>query len=300
MRLLRVAASAIASALLVVGVPWLLATTIGNPADHLPDLLAGDVNDQVILAAIAAVLWLAWAQFTVAFLVELVSAIRRTPMPARIPGVFTAQQGLARALVSGALLLLPMSISTVAPAAQAIAMTPAAAPPAPSPAAAAAPDSQATSATAAAARPQVPTRAVTVTADGARTWWDLAQAHLGDGSRWQHLWNLNQGRTQGDGTVLVSDRTVLTPGWTVLVPAPAQAAAAQTPAKTATDTAASGVEVTVRPGDTLSELAADRGGGDWTGVWQANAGRTEPGGDRLTDPDYIEPGWRITIPAPRH
>ena len=138
MRLLRVAASAIASALLVAGVPWLLATTIGNPADHLPDLLAGDVNDQVILAAIAAVLWLAWAQFTVAFLVELVSAIRRTPMPARIPGVFTAQQGLARALVSGALLLLPLSISTVAPAAQAIAMTPAAAPPAPSPAAAAA------------------------------------------------------------------------------------------------------------------------------------------------------------------
>ena len=271
MRLLRVAASAIASALLVAGVPWLLATTIGNPADHLPDLLAGDVNDQVILAAIAAVLWIAWAQFTVAFLVELVSAIRRTPMPARIPGVFTAQQGLARALVSGALLLLPLSISTVAPAAQAIAMTPAAAPPAPSPAAAAATGATTTSATAAAARPQIPTQAVTVTADGARTWWDLAQAHLGDGSRWQQLWNLNQGRTQADGTVLASDKTVLKPGWTVLVPAPA---------KTGTSTAGDGgVEVTVRPGDTLSELAADHGDRDWTSVWQANAGRTEPGGE---------------------
>ena len=45
-------------------------------------------------------------------------------MPARIPGVFAGQQGLARALVNGALLLLPITASTVAPAAQALAMTP--------------------------------------------------------------------------------------------------------------------------------------------------------------------------------
>ena len=45
-------------------------------------------------------------------------------MPRRIPGVFAGQQGLARALVSGALLLLPITASTVVPAAQAVAMTP--------------------------------------------------------------------------------------------------------------------------------------------------------------------------------
>ena len=39
-RLLRVLACALASALLVIGVPWLLTTTIGNPVDRLPDLLA--------------------------------------------------------------------------------------------------------------------------------------------------------------------------------------------------------------------------------------------------------------------
>ena len=123
MRALRSAASVVASLALLIGVPWLLSTTIGNPLDRLPDLLAGDVNDHVVLAALAAALYVAWAQFAVAFAVELVSAVRRTPMPRRIPGVFAGQQGLARALVSGALLLLPVTASTVVPAAQAVAMS---------------------------------------------------------------------------------------------------------------------------------------------------------------------------------
>ena len=115
MRALRSAASVALSLALLVGVPWLLSVTIGNPLDRVPDLLAGDVNDHVVLAALAAALYLAWAQFAVAFVVELVSAVRRTPMPRPIPGVFAGQQGLARALVSGALLLLPVAASTVCP-----------------------------------------------------------------------------------------------------------------------------------------------------------------------------------------
>lgn len=304
-RLLRVLACAVVSALLVIGVPWLLATTIGNPADRLPDLLAGDVNDQVILAAIAAVVWLAWAQFAVAFAVELVSALRRTPMPRRIPGVFAAQQGLARALVNGALMLLPLAVSTVAPAAQAIAMVPAAAPPASAAAVSAAASSGAVS-TPTTPRPQVLTQPVTVTADGARTWWDLAVQQLGDGARWRQLWELNQGRVQDDGTILVSNRTVLKPGWTVVVPAPDTATGDTVPGGgTPGDTrdgsgpvdGSGSVDVTVQPGDTLSELAADHGTGDWPLVWQANAGRAEPGGASFNDPDYVEPGWAITIPT---
>ena len=54
--------------------------------------------------------------------------------------------------------------------------------------------------------------------------------------------------------------------------------------------------MTVQPGDTLSEIAADHGVTDWTTVWPANAGRDEPDGDRFTDPDHIEPGWTVTIP----
>ena len=215
MRALRAAASAIASLALLIGVPWLLSSTIGNPLTRLPDLLAGDVNDHVVLAALAAVLYLAWAQFAVAFAVELISAVRRTPMPRRIPGVFAGQQGLARALVSGALLLLPITASTVVPAAQAVAMTPGYHPaaavvtelvPGPSGGPAATVASVAT-----------PTREVTLTSD-TRTWWDLASAHLGDGAAWRELWDLNQGRVQADGTVLTTERTVLQPGWTVVIP----------------------------------------------------------------------------------
>src|SRR6478735_9470486 len=177
MRALRSVAAITASLALLIGVPWLLSHTIGNPLARLPDLLAGDVNDHVVLAALAAVLYLAWAQFAVAFAVELISAVRRTPMPRRIPGVFAGQQGLARALVSSALLLLPITASTVVPAAQAVALStgyhPAAAVvtelvtgPSGGPAATVA--SVAT-----------PTREVTLTSD-TRTWWDLASAHLGD------------------------------------------------------------------------------------------------------------------------
>ena len=60
--------------------------------------------------------------------------------------------------------------------------------------------------------------------------------------------------------------------------------------------AATGSDVQVRPGDTLSQIAVDHGVGDWTPLWQVNADRAEPGGHRLADPDYIEPGWTVSIP----
>ena len=276
-RLPRVLASVVASSALLVGIPWLLASTIGNPLDRLPDLMAGDVTSQVILAAIATVVWVAWAQFAIAFGVELWSAIRRTPMPAPVPGLLAAQQGLARALISGALLMAPVTTTVIAPAAQAIALSP---PVMSSPVAVAAP--MVTDASASAAK--VPTRMVTVATDGGRSWWDLATTHLGDGTAWHQLWELNRGRTQHDGTVLLSDATPLRPGWTVLVPDPASAAG-------------STVDVVVEPGDTLARIAADHGQ-EWTELWEENSGRRQPGDARFSDPDYIEPGWTITIPAP--
>jgi len=212
---LRSLASSLAALALLAGVPWLLTATIGNPLDRLPDLLAGDVNDHVVLASLAAVVWLAWAQFAVAFGVEFVSAVRRTPMPARIPGVFAVQQGLARALINGALLLLPITVATVAPAGQALAMTASAAP------VAAAVTTSTVARDAGQAVPKVATETVTVTEGGARTWWDLAGAHLGDGAAWRQLWDLNHGRLQADGTTMSTERQALQPGWTILVPASA-------------------------------------------------------------------------------
>lgn len=281
--LLRFAASVVISLVLLVGVPVALRAIAGNPLDRLPDVLAGDMSSGVVLAVLVAVLWVAWAQFVVAFVVELVAALRRAPVPARIrlPG-FGVQQGLARALISGALLLAPVATTTIAPAAAVMAMPPAAA-------AAVAADSipgQASSVSA-------PAGAVlTLTSDGARTWWDLATEHLGDGTQWRQLWDVNAGRVQADGTVMQSATTPLQIGWTVQLPAgvsaPAAADGAAGPGKS---------DVTVEPGQTLSQIAEDHGQA-WQDLWSANSGRVQPDGGVLNDPDYVEPGWVITIPAP--
>ena len=291
-RVLRSLASTLMALALLVGVPWLLVVTIGNPLDRLPDLLAGDVNDHVVLATLAALVWLAWAQFAVAFIVEVISAVRRTPMPARIPGVFAAQQGLARALINGVLLLLPITVATVAPAGQALAMTAAAAPAA-APSVATSPAVHDLPRTA----PQVATETVTVTDGGARTWWDLAAEHLGDGAAWRQLWDLNRGRVQADGTTLSTERGVLQTGWTVLVPATTSAPSITAVTPTVTAPVVGGKEVTVQAGDTLSQIAVDHGVDDWTTLWQINADRAEPDGEQLRDPDYLEPGWQITVPT---
>ena len=291
-RILRSLASTLISVVLLAGVPWLLSVTIGNPLDRLPDLLAGDVSDQVVLAALATVVWLAWAQFLVAFLVEFISAVRRTPMPARIPGVFAVQQGLARALINGVLLLLPITVATVAPAGQALAMTATA-----TPAVVASVTTQAAVQDAGRAVPRVATETVTVTEGGARTWWDLAAEHLGDGAAWRQLWDLNHGRVLADGTTMSTERGVLQTGWTILVPASAATPQFTDVAHPVTAPVIGGHDVTVEDGDTLSGIAADHGVTDWTQLWQLNSGRIEPGGEQLDDPDYIEPGWQITIPA---
>jgi nucleoid-associated protein YgaU len=216
-------------------------------------------------------------------------------MPARIPGVLGGQQRLARALVNAALMLLPVAVTTLAPAGQALAMT----------AAAPAPTAPAAARQAAAPTEAAATQQITLTVDGPRTWWDLAEQHSGDGAAWRQLWALNAGRTQTDGTTLTSERIVLRPGWTNLIPAtgtppaPVAAAGAQDPTPAAADRPGTGpVELVVQPGDTLSQLAADHDEPDWTRVWLTNADRAQPDGQRFTDPDHIEPGWEITLPAP--
>ena len=91
-----------------------------------------------------------------------------------------------------------------------------------------------------------------MTGDGARTWWDLAATHLGDGAAWRDLWDLNQGRVQADGTVLTTERAVLQPGWTVLVPGTPDDDPVRTRPPARRRDGSRRVEVTVQAGDTLS------------------------------------------------
>ncbi|MBN9620188.1 MAG: LysM peptidoglycan-binding domain-containing protein, partial [Actinobacteria bacterium] len=121
---------------------------------------------------------------------------------------------------------------------------------------------------------------------GPDTYWDIAAARLGSGEHWQQIWDLNRGRTQPDGEVM-NNPGLLKPGWTVLLPS---SAATSSPA------AAQLEDVTVHDGDTLSGIAQSHGVADWHQVWQASQGMAEPGGQHLTNPDLIRPGWTLEVP----
>jgi len=326
---LRAIGALVVLLLLLGGLPSLLAVAVGNPVAGLPDLAAGDVTDAALIDVLAAVAWLAWAQFAVATAVEGMSALRRTPIPRRIPLLLPGQQQFARVLVT-ALLLTPAVASALLPT------TPYARAASTSPgthstragvtstATGASPGGHRPPATLAAgpgkqpaARHPKPREAVTPIAhdrtdltaatgttlyvvpagDGAGTYWDLAATWLGSGERWPEIWRLNEGRQQADGAVMSSPR-LLRPGWTVLLPEPHHPNGAPSGPATARTPIAAAAEVTVHPGDTLSQITADHSQGDWHRTWDANAGRREPDGARFTNPDLIRPGWQLTVPAP--
>lgn len=56
---------------------------------------------------------------------------------------------------------------------------------------------------------------------------------------------------------------------------------------------------TVKKGDTLSEIALEETGHarNYPKLFRASTHTVQPGGRRLTDPDEIDIGWKITIPA---
>jgi nucleoid-associated protein YgaU len=301
MRRIRGLAALIVLVALVVGIPLALASTIGNPLHAWSDLKAGDVSDAVVIDILAGIAYLAWAQFAISVLVEVAAATRHVPTAVRIPLVPSASQHLAHALVA-AVLLIGASSATLAtplhtladpqhrPAAVTTVITESTAPPA----ASAHPDRNATTPHGgyrSMAPPALPhaTHSFVVPSGGRGpdTYWDIAAAQLGSGERWSEIWELNQGRTQADGSVMTTPG-LLRPGWTVLIPA----GPTRHTTSPQTDT------VAVEPGDTLSGIASTYGVEDWHDVWEQNAGASEPGGRRFTDPNLILPGWTITVAAP--
>ena len=186
-------------------------------------MLTSRDNGTLLLAAIRAVTWIAWACFTLSALVEAVSRVQGRPAP-RLP-LIAPVQGLAAALIGAAILSSipfphgPRPLPQPARPAQATA----AAPP----------------------RPAGPLQAVTTamtlraarsaTADGAGApggqnyrryevadgddLWDIAGRFLGDPEEWHQIFRLNEGRAQPDGQAL-TDPDLILPGWILLIPEP--------------------------------------------------------------------------------
>jgi len=290
---------------LAVGLPWALAVTVGNPLHAWSSIKVGDMSDQDVIAIMAAIAYLAWASFAFALVVEAVETVAaaagsRPRRQLRIP-LLGVQQDLARSLIAAVLLLAPAVATVAGPAATAFA-TPAphavtstytapqtAAPATPVAQPAVSPSSTTSASTPAAQAASAASSSMYVIPDqgGMRSYWSLAEHYLGNGQRWQEIWQLNQGRTQADGSVMDTPRQ-LHRGWIVLIPAASTA-----------DTSPGTHDVVVHDGDTLSGLAAADGVTDWTSVWPANADRSEPGGERFTNPDLVKPGWTIALPGHR-
>ncbi|MFC4951031.1 LysM peptidoglycan-binding domain-containing protein [Pseudonocardia sp. GCM10023141] len=256
---------------IVVGVPILLwmviveLVAIGLPKGaSLIDLTLRPDDGTLLMGFLAIVGVGAWLILTISIISEIVATVAGRPAPRiTVPG-FGWGRSIAAALVAAMLGAAP---------------------------AVAAPAAVSTTSVSPVEHPQAaaePARSEHAADDGPvhlvvhrDTLWRIAQVALGDPMRWREIFELNVGRIQPDGGRL-TEASDLTVGWRLLLPADAR------------DT------LTVQPGDTLWDLAAEHLGdpGRSADLFRANVTTAQPGGAVLTDPDEIRPGWILRLPGP--
>ena len=255
---------------LVFAPPTALLLAVGNP---MPDqaVINGRLTDAAVIGMLAAVVWVAWLQLMLAVAVETIAAVRRAPIPGRIP--FTGpQQHLARRLVVTVSFLVAGGVAVSLPAAAATpasAATSAAAPVAPCSPPGGALSGRASIALptpdpalglidrqSGARSPAIPAQvrgplSTPTTAERDGHWytveppreahhdtlWAIAERHLGDGLRWKEIFELNRGRTQPDGRQLTTP-SLIHPGWRLRLPPDAIGLA-----RSSTETSTAGREV---------------------------------------------------------
>jgi LysM repeat protein len=275
-------ASAVALALIVVGAPVALATwgrlRALTTLDWSSALTARD-DGTVLLAVLTLLGWVVWTILVASVIVEVADTWRRLrgdqrPEPLRVPGL-----DLPRALIRGlvvALVGLVVAVSATSgiagasgggssPTAPLAGTTTTVAVPTESakPARTAAPD----------ASPSIAGHLHLV--QPGDDLWSLAVTYYGDGTRWRSIADVNAD--------LVSPETDLPAGARIIIPTTGDGAAATTPG---------GTIIVVRKGDTLWALAQKHLGDPqrWPEIFEANR-------DVISDPDEIDVGWRLRIPA---
>lgn len=261
---------------LVVGVPVLLVGTVGNP---IPEewTWTSPLTTGALLALLACVAWLFWAQLVICVVVEVVAEIRlatgrSADWLSRVPGTFDGQQALVRSLVQ-AVVAVGLTSAAAGAATPWLEHADAAEPiPAVAPIVA-----EHVAATATAHESTERTSTLDVTVERGDTLWLIAEQHLGAGERWREIADLNRGREMPDGSTFDDTRTIL-PGWVLLVPSDSARHVA-------------GPIVTVERGDTLWGLAAEAygEGAQWPRIYEANAAH-------IDDPHWIFPGQQLVVP----
>jgi len=283
---------------IVAGLPLALLAIGASPVpasmptlETIKSALSSQDDGTLALGFIKVAAWAAWMFLTITIILELIFRVRGMRVPS-LPGI-KVPQSAARALVGTAMLLFiaaPLAVR-VAPVAAAAPIPAAMAPAlisAPIPAVghnqtsstsktghfSSSPEVARSTPTA-----QAPSATVTHTVAPGETLWSIASDHLGAGEKYPQIAALNTnllGRRPG----------FLKPGWVLNLPAGPQHGQSGERA------------VTVRRGDTLSEIAQEQlGDADrYPEIFAASQAISQPGGAHLRDADVIDVGWSLTIP----
>ena len=279
---------------IVVALPVALLAVGANPLpdtwptlDQIRTALTSPDDGTLALGAVKLIAWAAWLFLTGSIALEILARARGVSAP-RLRGLHVPQTA-ARGLVGAAIVLFVAAPLSGTPASAASAPTPTLSTVVARDASQAANVTQTTigspGARAATTRAPVAMHAAATVehvVERGETLWSLAEHYLGAGDRYTELADLNR-------AVLGPDPGFLTVGEVLQVPS----------GPASVDGHAAAHSVTVHRGDTLSKIALQElGAADkYPEIFEASKGTVQPDGRHLSDPDLIQPGWKLTIPA---
>lgn len=288
-RLIGLAAT-VGIVLLVVGTPVVLFAIGAGPTMNpdwsgLRQMLTGPDDGTLALKVLALVAWLAWLVMTVSLLVETLARLRRVQVP-RLPGLGIPQLAAGRLVATAALLFVALPVMT-----QSLTAAPTHA--AEFPRALVPEQPVATAPAVPALSPLVTSPAPTTKREEPATvdytvrrgdsLWKIANTQLSDGKRFVEIVELNRDVLNGKPDFITAGTVLRLPSEGVIGP--------HAPATDET--------YTVKPGDTLSDIALDQLGDPtrYPEIFEASHNTAQPDGAHITDPDLIRPGWDLAIPA---
>jgi DNA-binding SARP family transcriptional activator len=228
-------------AALVIGIPWALWHFIGWPLPHgVPSwgqlhrgLDQHGILDQVLVKALAAVVWITWAVLVVSVAVEVPAAVAgRSARQLRVVGLFQPLTGrLLAAVIFAVLALAPRAGHEASPGSLAGLVSSGANRPVltmlvkstladasfPMPTSSGPTASVAGAVAMSASAPTPAVATTTYVVQRGDTLWGIAERQLGNPLLWSEILELNEGRSQPGGLTL-TDPHWIDPGWTLLLP----------------------------------------------------------------------------------